>query len=252
MAVTRSVILQNEDFEPLIGVEVLMYDVDTGDIITSVETDLQGVAAFVAVDTAADYWFRPRATRNSGMDGKMALTGVINLTAKPGGTASLVGVEGAIEDGDDTNFLIVAAPFVTSFTSAAARTNAGIRFPNVEVPQGATIVSALMTFIIAGAGPDDPNLVMYGNDVDDAASFAVEADINSRARTTANVSWVQDNIGTGSKTAPDIATLLQEVVSRAGWVSGNDFMVLFIANSNNARSISLGSPADATIEVVWS
>lgn len=103
----------------------------------------------------------------------------------------------------------------------------GFRFLNVTIPAGSTINSAYINLNILAA--DDPDVDIYGNDVDDAATFTTTSnDISGRALTTAKVNWTATNIGAYSrKDSPDIKTIIQEIIDRAGWSSGNAIAILF-------------------------
>lgn len=109
----------------------------------------------------------------------------------------------------------------------------GFRFTNVTIPAGSTINSAYINLSILAA--DDPDVDIYGNDVDDAATFTTASnDISSRALTTAKVNWTATNIGAYSrKDSPDIKTIVQEIIDRAGWSSGNAIAILFDSLSSN-------------------
>ena len=108
--------------------------------------------------------------------------------------------------------------------------SAGLRFQNVTIPQNANITSATITIDVTTTTTDDINTVIYCNDVDDAANFTDEADVLSRARTTANTAWAEDAVGSGSQTSPNFASAVAEVIQRAGWASGNDLCVLLISD----------------------
>jgi hypothetical protein len=102
----------------------------------------------------------------------------------------------------------------------------------VGIPQGATIVNAYVQFQV-----DEPNsvatsLTIEGEAVDDAPTFTYAAgNISSRARTTAAVSWspvpwtTKGEAGPDQRT-PDITPVIQEIVSRPGWSSGNSLVII--------------------------
>lgn len=105
----------------------------------------------------------------------------------------------------------------------------GFRFQNVTIPQGATINSATLDVYLTSTTYDDPDVTIYGDDTDNAAAFTTTTnDLSSRPATTANVRWNAAGLGTGTKTTPDIATVIQEIVNRAGWASGNALAVLMV------------------------
>jgi hypothetical protein len=107
-----------------------------------------------------------------------------------------------------------------------------MRFISVAVPQGAIITSAYLSFQSQSSVGTAVQSKIYGQAVDDAATFSTEADFKNRwgvnggtdARTTASVDW--DNFGAWSLASwynsPDIKAIVQEITDRAGWATGND------------------------------
>lgn len=112
-----------------------------------------------------------------------------------------------------------------------------IRFPNITIPQGATIVTAFLTFIGRdGWGIERTAGVVIkirAADEDDAAAPTTASDARYRTRTTASVdmSNISPDVGDGTVWATDdLKTVIQEVVDRGEWVSGNA-IVIFIDNN---------------------
>mgnify|MGYP001399908884 CR=1 FL=1 len=109
----------------------------------------------------------------------------------------------------------------------------GLRFTGVTIPQGATIDSATLDVEIISTTYDDPDLTIYAEATDDAATFASSSNnISGRTSTTATVTWTATAIGAGVKTSPSIAAIIQEIVNRPGWVSGNNIAIIINANSS--------------------
>jgi len=103
---------------------------------------------------------------------------------------------------------------------------------------------------------DDPNLTIYGEDVDDAAAFAASSyNISGRSLTTASVLWYSAiGLGTGVKTSPDFKSVVQEIVDRAGWNSGQDMVVIFKGIAGAAfrvRTYDSGSGSYGTLNVTY-
>lgn len=117
------------------------------------------------------------------------------------------------------------------------------RFQNVTIPQGSTITSAIFEGMPNDAANDEPNCPMFCEDVDNSAQPTTGAnDISSRARTTATVTWNSADLGADGSTffaAPDIAALVQEVIDRPGWVSGNALSVIIQSAGDAARDLAL-------------
>jgi len=99
----------------------------------------------------------------------------------------------------------------------------GLRFVNVAIPKDATIVDAFLEFDSVDEWSDAPvNIRIAGDDEANCSTFSTVADYNGRARTS-YVSWT--GIPTWSieesYNSSDIASILQAIVNRADWVSGN-------------------------------
>lgn len=102
----------------------------------------------------------------------------------------------------------------------------GLRFQNVTIPQGSTINSASFSayYYTAQAGI---TVTIYGNDVDNAGVFTTTSgNISGRTATTASVAWNFSIASSAWNTSPDIASIIQEIVDRPGWASGNAICIL--------------------------
>lgn len=103
----------------------------------------------------------------------------------------------------------------------------GYRFQNVTIPQGSTITVATLSIYVANTANDDPDVIITAEGIDTSPAFvATSSNISDRTDTTANIIWQDTAIGTGYNSPPDISTVIQEIVDRAGWVSGNDLSVI--------------------------
>lgn len=111
----------------------------------------------------------------------------------------------------------------------------GFRFNNVTIPAGATINSADITLTTYSDSYDDPDTTIYGEDIDDAPAFTTTTNnISGRTLTTASVAWTATNIGTANKASPDIKSIIQEIIDRPGWTSGNDIAIIIKGNSGTS------------------
>lgn len=119
--------------------------------------------------------------------------------------------------------------------------NGLVRFRNVTIPKDSAIQSAYIRVYVPGLTYDDPFLYIYANDVDNAADLVAEEEVTDRVRTTAEVPWTEDSIGGDWANSPDITDVIQEIVSRGGWVSGNALAVLLIYRVDSTRLLELHS-----------
>jgi hypothetical protein len=103
----------------------------------------------------------------------------------------------------------------------------GIRVANVPVPAGATITSAYLQFTTDEVSSGASSLTLRAEAADNAAVYTNTVNsVGGRATTSASVAWsppgwpTVGQAGTAQRT-PDLTTLVQAVVGRAGWVPGN-------------------------------
>ncbi|MHC4534233.1 MAG: LamG-like jellyroll fold domain-containing protein [Planctomycetota bacterium] len=138
----------------------------------------------------------------------------------------------------------------------------GMRFANVGIPQGAVITSAYVQFQVDAGDIDVPGdnrpgtKFLRGEAVDDAASFTSAAfDISSRPTTTAEASWdwpewlVGDEEGPDQQTS-DISAVIQEIVDRPGWASGNSLALIITGSGENTADSFDGKAEAAPLLVV--
>jgi len=120
----------------------------------------------------------------------------------------------------------------------------GFRFQNLNIPQGATITSATVEFTsmwVNNGGSDNPAYSIYGDNSNDAFGFDdVSHNISSRTKTASNVYFkTPDVAGDDAKyNTPNIKSIVQEIVDRKNWQSGNALaLILQYINGNEWRAI---------------
>lgn len=106
------------------------------------------------------------------------------------------------------------------------------RFSGVTIPNGAVINSAKLTFFFSGGSSNSINVNIYGIAEDNTANFS--SDPRGRTRTTALKNWIYTFPGgiNFSFDTADFANVLQEIVNRAGWASGNAFALRIDQNTS--------------------
>lgn len=133
----------------------------------------------------------------------------------------------------------------------------GMRFTNITIPQGSTIISAYL--ILRGNGAYtgvDCNSKISAEDVDDPATFVNDGSVFDTRyvnHTTAIVNW--DNIGTWADNTDydsvEIKTVIQEIIDRGGWASGNDMVIFwedFDGRSTTSTAIRKADSYDGSSE----
>lgn len=117
----------------------------------------------------------------------------------------------------------------------------GIRFQNINIPQGTTILSASIQFTTDETDSGSTSVTISGHDTDNAGVFtSSNGNISNRTLTTASVGWnsipawnTVGQAGTNQQT-PDLTNIVQEIVNRGGWVSGN--AMAFVINGSGERT----------------
>lgn len=122
----------------------------------------------------------------------------------------------------------------------------GFRFVDLWIPQGASIDSA---FIVVHAhegksAADVANITIVGEATDDALTFD-ETNFNDtylltdRPQTTAQVSWVvaEEWVIWQPYKSPNIGSIVEEIVGRPGWASGNAMAFILLGEDQGASTV---------------
>jgi len=132
----------------------------------------------------------------------------------------------------------------------------GIRFLNVAIPQGATITNAYVQFECDEVGSkniDPCSVNIQGDANDNAPAFTTTAkDISNRTRTTAIViwtppTWVAEHDKGVDQRTPDIKSVIQEIVSRGGWASGNSLVIIMTGTGSRCAEAYEGEAEGAPL-----
>lgn len=130
----------------------------------------------------------------------------------------------------------------------------GVRFPNLPIPFGSQIDSAKIQFGADEVNASPASFTITGEAADNAAAYREQAgNISSRA-TVGSVAWAPPAWNTvkeaaGAQLTPELKTIAQAVVGRAGWRRGNAmaFMISGAPGNTGRRTAlsfdgGLGSP----------
>jgi chitodextrinase len=134
----------------------------------------------------------------------------------------------------------------------------GMRFAGVDVPQGATILSATLQFTVDEATGGAASLLFRGEGSNDAAPFTgASEDASARPTTGASVpwsppTWVSKGDAGPAQRPPDLAAIVQEIVSRPGWVPGNAIAILVTGTGKRtAESYEGGASVAPRLSVIY-
>jgi hypothetical protein len=144
-------------------------------------------------------------------------------------TAQDIGA-GYLMIGDDGAY---TAPFYMS----------AMRFTNVAIPRSAAIVTAYLKIRSLNDGTRGQIYgVIQGESVDDAADFGSRY-IGSAPRTAAQVNWDHKFAWDTNvwQVSVNIASVVQEIISRSGYNSGNSIAVFYSTRTESGKSRTFGS-----------
>ena len=127
----------------------------------------------------------------------------------------------------------------------------GLRFTNIKIPQGTTILEAYLDFTSKDSQSGTTSLTINAEKHADAGAFTTTANdlsTTSRPRTSASTAWSPGAWTTGETyPSPDIKSVIQEIVNQAAW-DGGHALNLIISGSGLRRAWSNdGSPANAPV-----
>ncbi len=107
----------------------------------------------------------------------------------------------------------------------------GLRFQNVTVPQGATIESAyiILTSHEDKDAADTSKLTIKCEATDNAATYTDNELFTTRDLTSGEVKWTVTTewVIWEQYQTPELKTIVQEVINRTGWSSGNALSFIF-------------------------
>jgi hypothetical protein len=108
----------------------------------------------------------------------------------------------------------------------------GLRFGPIPVPQGTTIAAAHIQFTVDETTTEATTLTLRGQASDNAPTFTTATgNITARPLTTASALWTPPpwpTLGAAGteQESPDLAAVINEIVNRPGWVSGQSLAII--------------------------
>jgi hypothetical protein len=116
----------------------------------------------------------------------------------------------------------------------------GMRFTNLNVPQGARVSNSYVQFTSDKDNSGTVNLTIKGERTGNASRFTNGTNNISNRSTTSNsvgwspLSWVDEDRGERQRTT-NLASILNEIFARGDWSSGNSVVLIITGSSNNIR-----------------
>ncbi|MCB0595166.1 MAG: metallophosphoesterase, partial [Phaeodactylibacter sp.] len=128
----------------------------------------------------------------------------------------------------------------------------GMRFNNLDIPQGAIIANAFIQFTVDETRNNNPCVLnIYGQASDNAPGFSGSSNnISNRPATNAAIAWEPPtwaSVGDAgpAQQTPDISPVIQEIVDRSGYTSGSSIVILINGTGRRTAESYNGSSANA-------
>ncbi|WP_372882523.1 GDSL-type esterase/lipase family protein, partial [Psychromonas sp.] len=127
----------------------------------------------------------------------------------------------------------------------------GLRFDNLGIPNGATIEQAYIQFNVDESNTNAASLEIRGEAVDSATIFTSDYFNISNRRTTSNmiswepVAWNTVHAQGGDQRTPDLRDVIQEIINRNGWQSGNALAIIITGSGERTAESYEGDQTKA-------
>ena len=138
--------------------------------------------------------------------------------------------------------------------SANSIQTVGLRFRKVSIPPKSTIVNAFVQFKSDEGNSEEASLTIYGEASDNASTTfkSIAKNITSRASTAASLKWtpapwVFPGMMTPNERTSDLSSVIQEIVNRPGWSSGNSLALMISGTGKRIAESYDGNPKSAPL-----
>lgn len=232
--------------------------------ITQVEFFVDGVS--VGVDNSAPYtmnWtpstfqnytLKAEATDNEGKTNSQQITITVqNGTSVNISSAVTSSSDDAEEEVSNGSVDLTSTDLELAQESGITDQEVGMRFNNLNIPQGSTITNAYIQFTNDEVESSSMNLTIHGQDHDNATTFNTSTyNISNRTKTSASVSWAPPawpTIGAAGvdQQTPDLSTILQEIVNRSGWAPNNSAVIIVTGTGDRTAFSYDGNSSNAPV-----
>ena len=200
--------------------------------------------------------------RLTGNDSQLSTQDDVTVVSNPsgGGTTLNIPIAAASDDAEEaggaTKTMFLNSGDLEMVRDNGADQTVGLRFAGVAVPPGATISNAYIQFTTQATGPTAvTSLTIKGEAADNPGTFTTTlGNISARATTSAAVGWsvpIWTSVGAAGQDqrTPNLATVVQQLVSRPGWANGNAIVLIITGTGRRvAHTFDSGVPAVLHVE----
>jgi hypothetical protein len=235
-------------------------DPEDGDVTTSLtwDSNFDGAigtgGSFSTTLSEGTHTITATATDSGSMTGLDTIT--ITVLPPGGGTTTIaIPINSGSDDAEEkpAGNVIIGSIDIDLVASGGNQT-VGMRFNNVTIPQGSTIVNAFIQFTASGAGSTVTTLTLEGETADNATTFVnnINGNISTRPRTVASVPWspfAWTTVGEADvdQRTPDLTAIVQEIVNQSNWVSNNSLAIIVTGSGKRDADAFEANPSTAPV-----
>ncbi len=125
----------------------------------------------------------------------------------------------------------------------------GLRFRGVNLPKNATITSAYLQFNADESNSSSAELEISLHDSSNSPAFSNSNNVSDRATFSSKVIWNPSSWSSGqngsAQRSPNLKTMVQSLVNKSSWTSGNSASFLIKGRGNSLTSTSAKRVADS-------
>lgn len=176
------------------------------------------------------------------------------LTTQAGQTLTIRFSEDDAEQRHDNGNTLTDGPFLELGERDLGPQTVGLRFRGVSIPRGAKITDARLELTGSQDSVGSATLSIHGHASDNSPAYVAALgayNIDSRSKTVENRTWVPGALLAGDVYMPDVTGIVQEIVNRSGWTSGNALSFM-IAGSGQRQVYSYDGSATSAPRLVVS
>jgi len=215
-----------------------------------------------SVDTTASFSVDGSyVLRLTAADGELTASDELTVTVQPAGATQVLNIpiRAGTDDAEERyngNVQLNSSDLDITADGTRFMRAVGLRFTGVNLPRGAVITNAYVQFQVDEAGTGPAALSVRGQAADNPPTFAAtNSDLTARPTTSASVDWAPPDwptvgaAGAAQRTS-DVASVLQEIVDRTGWATGNALVLLITGTAARFAEPFEGS-ADPVLHIEW-
>ena len=189
----------------------------------------------------------------TGGDGELSATDSVRITVQnappPGATVERRIVAGSddAEEGATGSVNLTSSDLELVHDSSDQKI--GLRFTALAIPPGARIDSAWVQFNVDETQNETTTLAVQAQAADNTVTFSSTNKVSTRPRTSASVSWTPSpwtTTGQPQRTI-DLSPVIQEVVGRSGWASGNSLVIIITGTGHRTADAFEAGAAGAPL-----